>query len=277
MNNYIEKQKLLFEKEISFLNETITSKEKLEAITVAVGRTLKALKDFISENKFGNDAEEIQFFKTVKPEITAMRIEAIFRYKLAANKPIGTTELQLKFYEDEINAIQSFFMMHAFYYQYYKNALTTLDGDLFLRSEAQPLLPIDEIDETDKTFSTPYSQLLARFKAYERVQYYIVEQITAIKYPEMIKASGGATNLKWTGDSINVVELAYGIWLTGQLNNGNASLNQIVQWLEKDLQVSVGRPHRRFIEIERRKRLSVTKFLDHMREAVINKVDEKNQ
>jgi hypothetical protein len=79
--------------------------------------------------------------------------------------------------------------------------------------------------------------------------------------------------IKWTGDVINVIELAYGLWLTGQINNGNASLNQIVRWLEKNLSVSIGIAQRKFSEISRRKRISITKYLDQMKDAIIRKIN----
>jgi hypothetical protein len=72
---------------------------------------------------------------------------------------------------------------------------------------------------------------------------------------------------------INVIELAYGLWLTGQINNGNASLNQIVRWLEKSLSVSIGIAQRKFSEISRRKRISITKYLDQMKDAIIKKIE----
>jgi len=100
-----------------------------------------------------------------------------------------------------------------------------------------------------------------------------------LKYPELsLKNKGGIqySEMKWTGDTINIVELAYGIWLTGQLNNGNASLNQIVRWLEANLHVSIGVVQRRFIEIERRKRLSPTKYIDKMKETIMQKIDSDN-
>jgi hypothetical protein len=114
--------------------------------------------------------------------------------------------------------------------------------------------------------------------ACEHIQYYILEQIAQLKHPEMQqnKSYTQTFDLTWTGDAINIVELAYGIWLTGQLNNGNASLNQIVKWLESSLHINIGVIQRRFIEIERRKRISVTKFIEQMKEAIIKKIEGGN-
>jgi hypothetical protein len=250
--------------------------ERLNTALKAVDQVISELKEFISQYQFKDDEEEIDFFKNIKPEILAFRIEEGLKYNLMINKPIGTIEIQLKYFEEELNARQSFFRMNNFHYQYYKNVFTSLDNNYFLRRSGPLPVPIADIPEPDTEFSTPMSYLFSKFIAYEHMQYYILEQMALLKHPEFTmlhQTTDHAMDLKWTGDSINVVELAYGLWLTGQLNNGNASLNQIVRWLETNLHVTIGIVQRRFTEIAKRKRLSITKFIDQMRDSIFKKID----
>ena len=81
-------------------------------------------------------------------------------------------------------------------------------------------------------------------------------------------------SIKWTGDKSNLIELAYGIWLTGQLNEGNASLNEIIRLLENSLAVKLGNFRKRFSELESRKRLSSTKFIDQMKAVILKKMED---
>jgi hypothetical protein len=81
--------------------------------------------------------------------------------------------------------------------------------------------------------------------------------------------------LKWTGETINLVEIAYGIWLTGQVNHGNASISEIVLWLEKHFAVRVGKAHRRWQNISGRKRLSYTRYLDECKAAIEKRVEDE--
>jgi hypothetical protein len=81
--------------------------------------------------------------------------------------------------------------------------------------------------------------------------------------------------MRWTGESISLVELAYGIWLTGQVNNGQVSITEIVEFLEVVFRVRVGKPHRRWQSIASRKRLSYTKYLDECKAAVEKRLDEE--
>ncbi|BAU51944.1 RteC domain-containing protein [Mucilaginibacter gotjawali] len=279
MNQHIEKLRSALFSELFEINETENPLEKLFSVSKLIESKLHELNQFLTTFKFPDEDEEILFFKITKPEMVALRIEEVMRYSLQVNKPIGTNEVQLKYFEDELKALQSFFRMNSFHYQYYRTGVNDLDRIYFLRNAAPLSMPLADVNESDWSVSTPVSLLFAKFIAYEHIQYFILEQITPLKYPELsLKAKNGVqvAEMKWTGDSINIVELAYGIWLTGQLNNGNASLNQIVRWLEAHLHVSIGVIQRRFIEIERRKRLSPTKYIDQMKEKIKQKIDSGN-
>jgi hypothetical protein len=85
----------------------------------------------------------------------------------------------------------------------------------------------------------------------------------------------GSGGLKWTGETINLVEIAYGIWLTGQRNNGQVSITEIVEFLEGAFRVRIGKPHRRWQGITNRKRLGYTRFLDEMKGAIEKRLEEE--
>jgi len=250
---------------------------RLSETSKILDQAVLELNQFVEHYDFTDEEEEILFFKIIKPEFMSLRIEEVMRFNLLVNKPIGTIELQLGYYEEELKALQSFYRMNSFHYQYYRNGLNELDRVYFLRSAKRLTIPLADIAEYHQVYSTPLSFLFAKFIAFEHLQYFILEQIGDLKYPELKHTQGSPkplSEMKWTGDTINVVELAYGIWLTGQVNNGNASLNQIVRWMESHLNVSIGIVQRRFTEIERRKRLSPTKYIDQMRDSIRRKIDD---
>jgi len=45
---------------------------------------------------------------------------------------------------------------------------------------------------------------------------------------------------KWTGDKIELIEIAYGIYYTRRMNSGKAEVKDIVEWLEDTLQIDLG-------------------------------------
>jgi len=69
--------------------------------------------------------------------------------------------------------------------------------------------------------------------------------------------------------------LACGIWLTGQVNNGNTSITEIVEFLEHAFRVRIGKAYRRWQSIARRKRLTYTNYLDEMEGAIEKRIGEE--
>ncbi|MCC8407723.1 RteC domain-containing protein [Mucilaginibacter sp. UR6-1] len=278
MDQQLEEIKKVLNEDILELNEMEPGLERLNLMLKAIDTAIAAVNQVRDQLKFTDVDEEIFFFKYFQPEILAKRIEEIMKYHIHMHVPIGTDASRIRYYEDELKARKSFFRMNNFHYQYFKTGLTDLDRHYFLADAAPLSVPAADLSEFGNQFSTPMTYLFAKFIAYECIQYYLLEQIAQVTHPELhaVRSAQPVSDLRWTGDAVNIVELAYGLWLTGQLNHGNASLNQIVRWLESSLQVSIGIVQRRFNEIERRKRLSFTKFIDQMKEAILRKIDSDN-
>ncbi|MBT2560108.1 RteC domain-containing protein [Pedobacter sp. ISL-68] len=234
---------------------------------------LSRLKAYVHETPFKNESEQIYFFKHVKPKFYALKLYYLEWYGMVTSVPAGDKDTLRKFYRDELKAVQRFFQRVAFHYQYYRLGATELDGLYFKRGMEVPSLLIPDLPEDDPEFSTSQDYLFAKIRAYELFQQEIIRRIQHLDSPEIVIHSpnaqpGPAAGLKWTGESINLVELAYGIWLTGQINSGNATISEIVRWLENTLEINIGRAYRRWTEIARRDRINTTKYIDRMRESI---------
>jgi hypothetical protein len=67
---------------------------------------------------------------------------------------------------------------------------------------------------------------------------------------------------------MNLVEIAYGIHDTAQINNGDVDIKDIIAWLEESLNVNLSRHYRMFSEMKKRKSVSPTRYIDHMGDMV---------
>ena len=252
--------------------------EQLKGSIDLIQKNLKELKERIKKQPFADQKEEIYFFKKVKPVLYSDKILEFEKYQIEFNKPKGTPETVITYYQAELKYLERFFKLNSFYYEYYRSGFVELDHLYFLRSTSPTANFIHDIQDNDPEFSTPLDYLFAKFIAYERLQAVIIQQIMILQAPTGFNIAGKERNvnsLQWTGDSINLVEVAYGIWLTGQLNNGNASISEIIRWLEEAFKVNIGRAHRRWTEISQRKRSSYTKFIDRMKESVLERIDNE--
>lgn len=254
----------------------LSGEKRLSASLQLIRRLLNELREHTNLHPFKDRTEEIHFFKNVKTCFLSAKIFELERYNLEQNKPVGTRETLLCFYDKELEAIQRFFNRNAYLYQYYRSGMVELDELYFIRGAEVPSVIVPEFGEPDPEFATTGDYLFSKFKAFEQLRDYILECIRLGSHALLGTASNTYQTkpLLWTGESINLVELGYGLVDSGQLNNGKAGVNDIFKWLEEHFNVSIGIPARRFVEIKRRKRLSRTRFLDKMRESVNKKVEE---
>lgn len=226
---------------------------------------------------FRDKFDEIYFFKFEKPEYYAQKIFLVGWFNLMNAWPSGTPEMLRAFLLEELNYLSRFFKQHAFHYQYYRAGFTELDELLFMRgAEIQPVF-IPEVPELDPGFSTAGDYLFSKFIAYELLQEFILEELKKLDRPAApmaVLAGGSAKAFTWTGDSINLVELGYALYLSKQLNDGKAGLTEIFRWLSEAFGVEIGIPASRLREIKKRKRLEKLKFLALMQELLSDYIDK---
>jgi hypothetical protein len=240
---------------------------------------ISILRDHVVNNGFDSEEEEVLFFKQVKPRFYALFIFEVEHYNMLFTLPKGTDDMIRDYYYHELSVIGRFFDQHAFLYGYFKRGESAMDKCFFLRSSFDPLQPFAGAGflGLEAEFWSNQDYNFAKFLALDRLQDFLIKQIGNLNprfsYAES-KRRTVRNELKWTGDKVDLVELAYGIYLMGSLNNGNADLAAIVSWLESSLDIGLGSVYRKFVDISRRKVVSFTRYLDGAREAVARHVLE---
>jgi len=249
----------------------------------AISSALKELKEHILLEGFLTDWDEIMFFKFIKPRFYMLYIYEVEFFNLISGVPVGTDDMVRDYYISELSFIKRFYSLHSFLYDYYSREEEAMDNAFFLRRNLDALLPdvagICVIGICDDGFSTNQDYNFAKFRALEKLQDYILERIRLIYVrPEPVIPDTllSRSKLKWTDEKIKLVELAYGIFLSGSLNNGKLEIADVVSWLEQSLGIDLGVAYRKFISIGRRKNLSYTKYLDEMRGKIESYIAEKN-
>jgi len=273
-NKIFEKWLLELEQELALLDgEVIVPIDRLRHTLPLISKIISEIKDEVLKNGFETTESEIHFFKVVKPGFYALQLFELEWYNLITNKPPGTEEMLKTFYEQELLYYMRFFRNNAFYYQYYRLGAAELDQQYFLREGRQGDIPVLDIIDPSPGFSTPLDYLFAKFIAYERIQFHLLDQLTGIYGGKREKAM---PKLRWTGEKINLVELAYGIHYAGQINDGKAEVMDIIAWLNESLglELTPDRAYRMFLDIKRRKTVSPTRFIDRMGEMVRQRIED---
>jgi hypothetical protein len=252
-----------------------SSLEKIQRKLELTRKVLAELRQEVQERGFTNQQEEINFMKEVKPLFMSQQLFQGDLLLLEINLPKGTTRQVLNYYLDALNSANWFFNMNYGLFQYYQLGATELDHLYFLRNtDAQSTL---HLQIADPSFGTAVSDLFARFTAMEKLREHIlarVRDLGCIHVLDNWQPPFTGRRLKWTGNLVNLTELILGLYYTGQLNNGQATLTDIARFFEDVFQVKIKNIYQTFENIRSRKRLATTYLIDNMRNGILTAIDE---
>lgn len=259
------------------LNEAIQNlTESLYCITA----TLNLLKQLIKEHPFEDSDAEINFFKKIKPRFYCWYIYVVELYNILSAVPVGTDQMIRDYFMDELKIINRYFTIHQFYYQYFLRDETSLDEDYFLLKNRVAFPAGYEQISIDHDFSTNQDYMFSKFRAYEMLRGFLIRRLRLLyQNPDNVFITELLAGKKrwWSGDKVELVEMAYGIYYTNRMNGGKAEIGDVIEWLEDSLQIDLSQAYRMFLDIRRRKTLSYTKYLDEMRNAIQTHIDETNR
>jgi hypothetical protein len=240
-------------------------KQELETLAIdqdeiiKVGKTLSFIRELIRElkaftrnYKFQNQAEEIQFFKEVKPVFLSQYFyhKQIFAIRLSDSFK-DVKDRQTSYY-NLLKQLETYVGKNLAFYEYCMSGNTTMDAQYFTRQQANY-----KSLNWDESFYTGYDVKLAKLLANELVKEYIFKRLdqTDLVQPE----------LTWTGSKTDVIELIYALHAMDVFNSGSADIKRVARAFERAFNVNLGDYYRIFINIRLRKSGKAS-FLDRLRE-----------
>jgi len=251
--------------------------KKTEHSILCVKTCLQDLKEYICNNPFQPQGEEIIFFKETKPSIYCKLIYFVEVYKIESKRPIGNSCHQKKYLLREQKKLRSFFDENVEFYTYYRNKSTHLDEKYFLRNKLDIRLCLDDFTyDTDPRFSTSHDYKVARILANDMLNTYLNDELQSLdqkkdkKHPETSKCKSD-----WSDPKIGLIELVYALVAKGCINNGACDIKEIMHLFESIFNIDLGDFYRTFLEIKTRQ--NPTKFLDSLRSALNHKIEEQDE
>lgn len=236
-------------------------------------KCLADLKQEVMKSGFKDEEEEIYFFKKLKPIILSKLICYNAVFKIEAKKTYGGKKVLDEYFSAELTKLKRFYDNNKEFYSYYRTNSSYLDHKYFVRGNYDIVLSLDTFYfETDHSFSTSHDYKVAKILANDRIQVFLEEQLNN----NNITNRTNDISLNWTGSKVALIELIYGLNAQGVLNNGNADIVAIVRFFERSFNVDLGDFYHTYMELKSRK-ITQTKFLDSMREALIRKMDEQDE
>lgn len=232
--------------------------------------------------KFGLNSteEEIHFFKITKSYVLGEYLYHSKLFEIATKRPVTSIKDQKKFLKRMIFQAQQFFNENHEFYHYYRSGSEHLDDKYFVRTKTIYCIHPHHFI-IDLVFSTSHDYTLAAIKAYEKIIKYCKTEILnlrALKYPFISQKDSAQikTNLTWTEKKRALIELIYGIYCSGAVNNGKIEIKELISVFEIVFNVQLPGFYHTWGEIRLRK-TGHTRFIDFMKKCLIKQMDDADE
>ena len=204
-------------------------KKSLEA-SLVLGDAFQRLRDFITNYTFKSDAEEIEFFKVIKPRLYHRLIYYRKVYNIEMNRPVGV-DSQKAYLIDEIKAINRYNNKHSDFTFYYRSGMTHLDSLYYLRNRNDTALYLESFHyERDPKFSTNADFKVAKLLANELLSTYLKGELEALEYVKTAPINPlPSVRLTWQDSKTDLTEQIY--LLDSKRSFGNVPLSQLAAYI----------------------------------------------
>lgn len=243
-------------------------KKSLEA-SLVLGDAFQKMKEFISTYIFQDEAEEIEFFKVIKPRLFYRLIYYRKIYNIEMNRPVGV-ESQRAYLIDEIKAINRYNAKRSDFVRYYRSGLTHMDSMYYLRGSIDTALYLESFHhERDPSFSTNCDFKVARVLANELLIQYLTKELEVFEQRQ-VEQSLPRVRLTWSGTKTELVEQIFA-WDSRKVF-GNVPLTRLAEYIQTVFNIELDKNFSRTFG-DMRIRNRQTPFLDSLKEALVKRMN----
>jgi len=230
-----------------------------EKSLLLIDESIRELKLLISSHHFESIAEEVYFFKKLKPQFISKFIYHSTILDIESHKPNAGNKALKKYYEAEQEKLKTFYLEQAEFYSYYRREATYLDHKIFVRNSYDLKMKLSfGFYNFDTNFTTSHDHIIARFIANQQYDQYLKKQIENLSDNTNTKT---LSPLVWSASKVGLIELVYALYHMRCFNGGNIELSEVIKFVEKSFDTDLGNFHKTIFEIRNRKQ-GPTKFLD---------------
>ncbi|OJU79052.1 MAG: tetracycline regulation of excision, RteC [Bacteroidetes bacterium 47-18] len=243
--------------------------EEAYEMTLYLQDLLFAIKKDIVDEGFKSDTEEIQFFRTIKPQILGKLIYYNKVYRIETNCPVNNGKMYYSYFSVHLANLKREYIEHICntdFYRYYRSGRTDRDHVYFKRGNINYHDGLNSIVfEIDAEFSTFYDYKTARIIANELLYTYLLTKINPDENPDAISQKPGSSkDIFWTDSKNALVELTYALYASGVISHGKIGVRKISLMFQILFGITLGDLHHAFHRMKTRAG-SRTAFLDQLK------------
>lgn len=231
-----------------------------EQSIILIDDNIRRLKSRVTKYQFDSMADEVYFFKILKPKFISKFLFYNQILNIESLIPKSGKKAVRKFYENKIAKLNEDYLEYIEFYNYFKRGATYLDQKYFVRNayDLKMKLP-DHMYSFDDGFTTFYDHQVATIMANDDLINFLLTEIKTLELDREQKPVL-ENKLQWTASKVALVELIYALHHGRCFNAGMLDLSQTAKVFEDLLEVDLHNFHKVLSEIKARK-TNRTKFL----------------
>lgn len=238
-------------------------------MTTYLQNLLSSVKEFVTNDGFETDAEEINFFRNIKPQILGKLIYYNKVYRIETSCPVNNGKLYDNYFSTQLAQLKREYIEYicnSDFYRYYRSGRTDRDTIYFKRGNINYHDGLNSIVfEMDPSFSTFFDYKTARIIANELIYTYLLTKINPAEDPDMIfQKTENSKDIFWTESKNSLVELIYALHASGAISHGKIGIRKISLLFQIIFRVNLGDLHHSFHRMKTRAG-SRTAFLDQIK------------
>jgi len=238
---------------------------------------LSEMKNHITEHGFSNDNEEIEFFKTIKPQILGKLFyyNKVFRIETAS--PVKDGKMYYKYFSNEMHELKQEFKEYSYnsdFYRYYRSGRTDMDHIFFQLGNININFGLNSFAfEIDTNFSTYYDFKVAKIISNELLYNYILSKTNTDEDENLMLLNNNIKSLFWSDSKNALIELIYALYASGAISNRKVGISQISRVLQNLFNIQLGDIHHAFHRMKDRSGERTT-FLNQLKTSLEEYMDK---
>lgn len=240
-----------------------------KASMIATKNGILRLQQFNAGYSFKGQPEEIYFFKQVKPYFFSFLIFHDICYEIELRISAISEERIQRYLQRQLHLIDIFFEEYKFFYEYLLLGEKYLDDRFFVRVGKTEGMPDTYLLSEGMSPIGGYDYIFARLIANKWIGQYITPKVVGGKKDPFDKFTRPkAFGLQWTDSRTSLIELCYALQASGSINQGKATVKQIVELFQEMLNIQLGNFSHTRQEILRRKS-GYTTYIDSLKKSYL--------
>lgn len=236
-----------------------------EKALMKIDEAIRLTKHMILTSEFETTADEVFFFKHLKPALISKFIYYTKILSIESLKPALGKEGLLKYFLSEQKKLNIFYKEHTDFYSYYRRGATYLDHKYFIRNSFDMKMRLSlGFYNLDPSFTTSHDHFVAHILANNDLEIYIKGEVEKIEN-DTTPVRSYKSMLTWSSSKVSLIELIYSLHLMKCFNAGNIELVEVIRTFEKMVGTDLSNFHKILGEIKLRK-INRTKFLQSLYE-----------